>query len=337
MKKSKSKSKKMKKVYFKLIFLFALLIFLSFITMYLIGDMSWFSRAFGRLGVFPLGTTEPTLVCDRDKIFIRGENNCTIINCNEGEWNITNLENNSLSSPITREIDEENPSSFSISFGPTLEAGKILTKVECFDPTHIILFHETVVISRPYLECSEMCLAGEDCECKVGECDFGLLTLQNYENSPLVYTIIEEVNGTLVNDIFNYTFVARRGGKVKAMMLCDEPSVRDQVIIIKINSTEEEVEEFNILSIACSGTSCSVEIDKNMKMEEVVVYVQLFEEPRGTIYYKGEGTVDPGLVDKITIPITKVKFCPTGTDLKVLALAYLSGQRIDRLTGSHIC
>ena len=270
-------------------------------------------------------TTIPFIECENDKIYINNNNTCSQRHCYTGMWRVKNYENQPLDSSKTIDIEVGTPSS--IDFGPAKRVGKILTKVYCYDPEFEIE-HMTEVRRGPHLSCDEVCGSNEVCECEVTECTDGFLLLKNYENNSLDDNLIE-----YVNDTFSHSFSPGREGKVEARMRCIEPFYIHQVEYIEI----VEGNKFEMSKIVCNENHCTVDVGKNFLNKKVDMFIQLFEEPRGTIYYKGEGTVNPGLVDNITIPITEVNYCSVGTHLKVLALAYLSDYRIDRLTSSYEC
>ncbi len=100
-----------------------------------------------------------------------------------------------------------------------------------------------------------------------------------------------------------------------------------------IGSTTTLKQEFDMDEIACNENTCSLSIIKNTMNTDVVVYINLVQEPEGTIYYKGSVNIDKGTTGSEIVPLNNVRSC-SGQTLTAIATAYRIdnlSNRIDRL------
>ena len=277
---------------------------------------------------------EVELDCLKDKIYEGETNNCTVYNCNSGLWIVYDDKERSLA------LKDISPTSNKVSF-TAIEEGTITTVVLCWDKA--TLTHETQVEKGLKLTCPDACLVYEDCTCEVEECTTGWLILENEEGNPLD----EGKSKIITKTPYNYTFQANNTGKVKASLVCMAPiegtkeksidivtslttTVTTTTSMTTSSTTTTAVEkEFEMSLDECSEKEeeCWIDVDENNIDEDVIIFVWLFEEPDGTIYYYGDKKLDEGETGKIKIYIDLTEEfeedgCPRGTDLVVLALAY---------------
>lgn len=131
-----------------------------------------------------------SLKCEHDQISVGQKNNCSITNCEEGLWIITNKEGKPLKTPIVEDIPP-----LQIEFGPAEVEGKIWTRAICFEPFNSsgpIKEHFTEVKKDVVPECeciSDVCspeckLAGEPCT-NVSDCGatVSTFTIQGYKRN----------------------------------------------------------------------------------------------------------------------------------------------------------
>jgi hypothetical protein len=321
----------MRKLPVVLIFLVSLVLLSSFILALLVENFtSIFLKPVSNLGVGLYGSegtsTPVILTCNRTELYINWTNNCTVTGCNQGWWEIRNLENNPLEEHIIRQINISTENTLSINF-TVKKVGKIITKVICNDPDFSVN-HTTEVLRGPYIDCPEICSVGEECECSVNQCSQGLFLLDNNEFNPLSKNIIEDIN-----DIsFNYTFKPYREGKVEARMWCKEPYFEHQIKYIAISKPGKQ---FYMSNVSCNGIQCSIDVYKNTIGKETSILVQVFEEPQGIICYTGNINVPSSQTGEKNVTLNKVKDCLNVTDLKILAIASTSRERIDRLKHNY--
>ncbi len=272
-------------------------------------------------------TTLPTvsLQCERDEIYVKQKNACNVTNCEDGYWLIKNLENKPLENETIQEIPPNE-----IEFGPTIKEGRVSTEVVCLNPSQT-LNHTTLVKKGPVLVCPNTCYLDESCKCEVEECEDGLFLMDNYDGDPLTGDVIKDVDDVQ----FVYNFYPQDVGKIRARMICHDPYEIEDEFYINISypvTTTTLPGEFDVSKKTLNKDEIMMEIGKNARTEDTLLYVQLIKEPEGIIYYTGTVYVRSGFEGDKTLSLTEIKDCPEETNLKLLVLAYSSKlQRVDRL------
>jgi hypothetical protein len=247
---------------------------------------------------------------------------------------ISNLENHPLPKDLLIDIPPN-----SVQFGPTNETGKILTAAICLSP-YTMENHTTQVIKGPNLFCPKTCYTGEECECKVDECKSGVYLMDNFEGDPLGGDVIRDINTTE----FSYEFTGFKEGTVRIRMFCYSPYETKQeayISVIPQTITTTTLGEFQVSSVTCSADECVINVNKNTRSDAVTILIRLIKEPEGIIYYSGKFDTMPSSIGLKTALLRTVKSCPSGTELKLLTMAYSYSdlnRRVARIKGdAFIC
>lgn len=292
-------------------------------------------------------TTPPTvppqiLACDSE-VEVGDEIKCTFTNCNEGLWIVVNKEGDPLSHPDVKDIPPLNE-----EFGPTVAEGIVKTRAFCTDPIDYneLIKNAEIVVKKGaegiILTCPDECVVGAECKCKVEGCKSGIFSATNKKNEPLE----KEISVVISSTPFDYNFTTKENGQVNVTVQCIDPTARKEHII---NITGEETtttpttvpaeEKFNMVSVECEKDKCKVDVILNTMSDDVKIFINLFDEPDGTIYFKGKKTIDAGETGEIEIELDDIKNCPEGEDLKVIVLAYEKTDMnilLDRLKGDAL-
>jgi hypothetical protein len=255
---------------------------------------------------------------------VEDSNECTVQECNEGWWTVRNYENEPLYSYKRGYIPPNE-----ISFGPTKEMGKIGTEVKCFDPPGEAS-HITTVIEGIELTCPASCFVNTSCGCEIVGCTDGNFFLEDSESNG-----IDEVSVTVSPFIYNFT--RSEEGKVSANLWCivnqdyTHPFIRTLDIDIVPPVPIPTEGEITLSSVDCDENKCEINIENNTITDDVVIYVWLFDQPDGKIYYSGKEDINPEFTGEVEISLDEVEKCPSNKELFVLVEAYRDSDLDERL------
>jgi len=172
-------------------------------------------------------TTIPQIyiTCEKpSSIFIGETNKCSILGCSKGFWFITNKKNKPLAYPVIEIIPPN-----TTSFGPAVEEGIISVKGICSDPETIAEI-DINVEKGIYINCGD-CKLGDICKCEIFNCTYGLLSLFNYNGTPLK----EEIFRVITSSTYPLLFTPIDTGEVLLNIDCREPFklIRERRITIR--------------------------------------------------------------------------------------------------------
>jgi len=268
-------------------------------------------------------TTTITLECEFDQIYVEESNECSIYGCDAGLWIVTNYVNKPLDFP---KVDDIPPTE--IFFGPVREEGEILTRAICLQPAGV-LRHTTTVKLGVIITCPESCVVDTTCKCEILGCNDGVFYLTDSQGNAI------DVVDVSVSP-FNYTFNRSEEGKVSARVFCivdDNYLIRKRNIDIVGLTTTTTIpgEEIIVSDVDCDEDECQFNIERNTISGPVVIFIWLFDQPGGKIYYSETYDVDAGKTGEIEVSLDEVETCPEDTELFVLLEAYRESDLDERL------
>lgn len=169
-------------------------------------------------------STSEKLRCEKNLVFV-GENIvCEARDCKRGNWFISNK----LNEPIKNITLINIPPNRTI-IGPTTEEGIVSINVICFDPSDYY-GRDIQVIMGINLLCDRLCSMLKPCTCLAINCSRGVLTISNYNGTPLERDITRFVSSSPFEFIFN----ASGEGTVLARLDCFEPVILSRTNNIQI-------------------------------------------------------------------------------------------------------
>lgn len=210
-----------------------------------------FTTFFLSLIILETVTSQPInekIKCEKDVVFV-GENIiCEAKECRKGTWFISNKEGKPIKDITLIDIPPNK-----IIIGPTTEEGLVSVNVICFNISDYYGKDIQVVMGVSLL-CDNFCAMLKPCNCVAINCTKGVLTISNYNGTPLD----REITSLVSSSPFEFSFNATGAGNIIAKLNCFEP-----VIL-------ERIEKIEILK-SCTG-NISIELKPQILVSENKTY-----------------------------------------------------------------